>query len=109
MSEVVVVVLSRAKPGRTEEGLAAYAALAATTHGEDGCLAFALHRDPADAERIVLIERWVTREALDAHLRMPHLAEFRRASADLWAEPATILVLDPVASGDPAKGLLSGG
>ena len=109
MSEVVVVVLSRARPGRTEDGLAAYSALAATTHGEEGCLAFALHRDPSDVERIVLIERWASRAALDAHLAMPHLSEFRSASADMWAEPATIMVLDPVASGDPAKGLLSGG
>ena len=109
MSEVVVVVLARAKPGRAEEGLAAYSALAAATHAEDGCIAFALHHEPADPERIVLVERWTTRPALDAHLQMPHLAEFRQASADLWAEPAVIMVLDPVASGDPAKGLLSGG
>lgn len=109
MSEVVVVVLSRAKPGRGDDGLAAYSALAATTHDEDGCLAFALHRDPSDAERIVLIERWASREALDAHLTMPHLAEFRASTGDLWAEPATILVLDAVVSGDPAKGLLAGG
>lgn len=108
MSEVVVVVLSRAKPGRAQEGLAAYAELAAATHAEEGCTAFALHRDPADAERIVLVERWASREALDAHLGTPHIAAFRARHGDLWAEPATILVLDPVPSGDPAKGVLSG-
>jgi len=109
MSEVVVVVLSRAKPGRGEDGLAAFAELAAVTHTEEGCLAFALHRDPADAERVVLVERWTSRQALDEHLTLPHLQAFRRDSADVWAEPATIMVLDPVPSGDPAKGLLSGG
>jgi quinol monooxygenase YgiN len=109
MSEVVVVVLSRAKPGRGEDGLAAFAELAAVTHTEEGCLAFALHRDPADADRVVLVERWTSRQALDEHLTLPHLQAFRRDSADVWAEPATIMVLDPVPSGDPAKGLLSGG
>ncbi len=109
MPEVVVVVLSRTTPGRVEDGLAAFAGLAAETHTEEGCLAFALHRAPDDPDRIVLVERWASRAALDAHLATPHLAAFRRESAEIWAEPATIMVLDPVASGDPAKGLLSGG
>lgn len=109
MSEVVVVVLSRAVPGRVEEGLAAFSKIAAVTHTEEGCLAYALHREPADPDRIVLVERWATREALDAHLESAHLLAFRRDSDDIWAEPATIMVLDPVGSGDPAKGLLRGG
>jgi quinol monooxygenase YgiN len=109
MSEVVVVVLARAKPGCGGQALAAFGELAAVTHTEEGCLLFALHRDPGDAERIVLVERWTSREALDAHLLTPHLLAFRRESADLWAEPTTIMVLDPVASGDPARGLLAGG
>lgn len=109
MSEVVVVVLSRAKPGRTVEGLAAYSDLAAQTHQEEGCITFALHRDPSDAERIVLVERWASREALDAHLTTDHIARFRAESGDIWAEPATILVLDPVPAGDPGKGVLAGG
>jgi quinol monooxygenase YgiN len=109
MPEVVVVVLSRAAPGRVEDGLAAFAELAAVTHTEKGCLAFTLHREPADPDRIVLVERWATREALDAHLETPHLLAFRRGSQDIWAEPAAVLVLDPVSAGDPAKGLLSGG
>jgi len=109
MSEVVVVVLSRAVPGRVEDGLAAFSALAAVTHTEEGCLAYTLHREPADPDRIVLVERWTTREALDEHLATPHLLAFREDSADIWTEPATIMILDPVPSGDPAKGLLSGG
>ncbi len=109
MSEVVVVVLSRTLPGRVEDGLAAFAEVTVPTHAEEGCLAYALHRDPADADRIVLIERWASRAALDEHLATPHLLAFRESSAGVWAEPAVIMVLDPVAAGDPAKGLLSGG
>ena len=109
MSEVVVVVLSRAVPGKVDEGLAAFSEVAVPTHAEEGCLAYALHRDPSDPDRIVLIERWASLEALHEHLEAPHLQAFRRDSADLWAEPAVVMVLDPVAAGDPAKGLLSGG
>lgn len=106
MSEVVVVVLARAVSGRGADALAAFADLAAITHTEEGCRLFALHRDPSDADRVVLVERWTNREALDAHLATPHLRDFRRDTAELWAEPTTIMVLDPVASGDPVKGLV---
>lgn len=106
MSDIVVVVLARAKPGRVDEALAAFADVAAVTHTEEGCLLYALHRDPADADRIVLIENWSSRAALDVHLQTDHLADFRRDSAELWAEPMTVMVLDPVASGDPARGSL---
>jgi quinol monooxygenase YgiN len=109
MSEVVVVVVSQAKPGRGEDALAAFQALAVQTHSEEGCRLFALHRAPADPERIVLVERWASRAALDEHLVAPHLLEFRESGADLWAVPAQIMVLEPAACGDPVKGALAGG
>ena len=48
MSEVVVVVVAQAKPGRGEDALAAFQGLAAQTHAEEGCRLFALHRAPED-------------------------------------------------------------
>jgi quinol monooxygenase YgiN len=109
MSEVMVVVLSRAKPGRGDDAEAAFRALAEVTHDEEGCLLFALHRVPAEPDRLVLIERWTSREALDAHLAAPHLVAFREGSVDLWAHPAEILLVEPAPAGDPAKGRLGGG
>lgn len=109
MSEVVVVVLARAQAGKGPEAFAAFSEVAVPTHGEEGCLAYALHSDPDDSDRIVLVERWTSREALDAHLQTPHLLAFRRDHADIWAEPMVIDVLTPFPAGDPAKGLLSGG
>lgn len=108
MSEVVVVVLFRVVPGRVEDGLAALAEVAVPTHAEEGCIAYAAHRDPADPDSIVLIERWASRAALDEHLATQHLADFRASSQDIWAGPAAIHVLDPVPAGDPVKGVLAG-
>ena len=108
MSEVTVVVTSRAKPGKGAELLDAYGGLAEQTHAEDGCIAFTLHRAHGDADVIALVERWESKEALDAHIATEHLAAFRRETADLFAEPSTIIVAAPVPAGDPAKGLLSG-
>ena len=108
MSEVVVVVTARARPGRGDELLDMFGELATATHAEEGCVLFALHRAHGDRDRIALVERWASRDALDAHLAAPHLAAFRRDSAELFAEPSSITVAEPVPAGDPAKGTLAG-
>jgi quinol monooxygenase YgiN len=108
MSEVTVVVTSRARPGKGAELLDAYGDLATQTHREEGCIAFTLHRSHDDHDVLALVERWAAREALDAHIAAPHLAAFRRDAADLFAEASTIVVAEPVPAGDPAKGLLAG-
>lgn len=108
MSEVVVVVLGRAKPGRGDEAVAAFQKVAVPTHAEEGCITYAVHRVAGDEDRIVLVERWVSREALDEHLQTPHLLAFRADSADVWAEPMEILIVDAVEAADAAKGYLGG-
>jgi quinol monooxygenase YgiN len=108
MSEITVLVSARAKPGRGAELLDMYGELAAATHAEDGCLAFTLHRGLDDHDVIALVERWTSKEALDAHLASSHVTAFRRDAAELSDGPSTITIAQPVPAGDPAKGLLSG-
>ena len=109
MSEVVVVVVAQAKPGRGDDALAAFGEVSAPTHAEEGCVAYALHRALSDPDQIVLVERWASREALDEHLASEHLARFRADGADLWAAPMQIIVTGPAPAGDPVKGALAGG
>jgi quinol monooxygenase YgiN len=54
------------------------------------------------------VERWASKDALDAHLASSHVTAFRRDAAELAAEPSAIVIAQPVPSGDPAKGMLSG-
>ena len=54
------------------------------------------------------MEGWESRAALDEHLTAPHLLEFRRSGADLWAAPSQIMVLEAAPCGDPVKGALAG-
>ena len=74
MSEVVVVGSFKAQPGKEDEGLEAFKALVEPTHAEDGCILYALHQGSDDPARLTFIERWASREALDAHLKTPHVA-----------------------------------
>jgi quinol monooxygenase YgiN len=110
MSEVVVVAIISAAAGKGADAEALITrSLIPPTHAEDGCIAFALHRDFSDPDRLVLVERWTGREALDRHLAADHLAAFRAAVAPLSAAPAQVVVLEPIPAGDPAKGSLATG
>lgn len=108
MSEVVVVAVVTAAEGSGAEVEALIQSLIPPTHAEDGCIAFALHRDLADPHRLVLVERWTSRAALDQHLATAHLAAFRTAVAPLSAAPAQVTVMEAVPAGDPQKGTLAG-
>lgn len=108
MTEVTVVVVARAKPGMGDEAEAAFRTVVEATHREEGCLLFALHRVASDPERFALVERWRSREDLDAHLQTPHLLAFRERAPELWAEPMDLMIVDPVTAGDPALGTLAG-
>lgn len=101
-----MVVVAQARPGRGGDALAAFADVAVPTHAEAGCRTYALHRATSDPDQIVLVERWASQEALDAHLASDHLAAFRAGSADLWAAPMQVVVTTAVPAGDPAKGSL---
>ena len=76
------------------------------THAEAGCLAYALHHDPADARARVLIERWTSQVALDNHFQQPHMTAFGARGEELLDGAPDITVLEPVVAGDPAKGSL---
>ncbi len=103
-----MVVHFRAQPGRAAEAEAAFAEAVPPTHAEDGCALFAVHRVADDPDRFVLVERWASREALDAHLAAPHLAAFRARGAEIWAEPPEITLAEALPLGEAEKGSLAG-
>ncbi len=105
MREVVVVATLTAKKGRRAdvEAIARELAIPAT-HAEEGCIAYALHRDLRNRDRVVFIERWVSADALNAHLQMPHLKEFLVAVGPFCTGPADVSVLEACGYGDPVKG-----
>ncbi|MEQ8835160.1 MAG: putative quinol monooxygenase [Miltoncostaeaceae bacterium] len=108
MSEVVVVAHARAKKGRGAEAAALLMNLVGPTHGEEGCLLYALHQDVADPDHLVFVERWSSREALDAHAGAPHLSLLRDVGPMVLDAPVEVFVLDPLPGGEPHLGTLEG-
>jgi quinol monooxygenase YgiN len=107
MAEVVVVGSFSARPGKEREAEETFRALLEPTHAEDGCILYALHRGVDDPQRLTFIERWASREALDAHLGSPHVKDVLARADDLFGDSAEIVVYEPLPGGEPRKGSLA--
>ncbi|HMM48004.1 MAG TPA: putative quinol monooxygenase [Miltoncostaeaceae bacterium] len=109
MGEVIVVAHARAKEGRGAEAEALLMNLVGPTHGEEGCLLYALHRDVADPDHLVFVERWSSREALERHSKAPHLGLLTDVGPMVLTGPVDVFVLEAVPGGEPHLGTLAGG
>jgi quinol monooxygenase YgiN len=105
-AQVVVAATVQVKPESQDEALAAITTAIEATHGEEGCIAYALHRDNDDPTRFVILEKWATPEALKEHGETPHLKALFGVLGPLLAIPPTIIYTAPLPVGDPAKGIL---
>ncbi|MGY1812365.1 putative quinol monooxygenase [Blastococcus sp. SYSU D00820] len=73
---LVVLSAASAAPGRREELLAAARAVAAATRGDAGCVAYSFAVDVEHPDRVLGVEVWADRAALDAHMEHDHTREF---------------------------------
>ena len=108
MPELVGVVHVRAAEGKVDEVVAAFTACIEQTHQEEGCLAYALHRDAGDPNHLVLVERWRSQEDLDAHMTQPYVADLFAVAGTpgMLAAAPELAFLEPLGLGEPAKGTL---
>jgi quinol monooxygenase YgiN len=107
MSEVVVVGSFTAQPGKEQEAQEAFVALLEPTHAEDGCILYALHRGADDPARLTFIERWASREALEAHLASPHIQDVLAKADDLFGDSGEIVVYEAMPGGEEQKGSIA--
>jgi quinol monooxygenase YgiN len=70
-------------------------------HAEDGCELYSLNEAP---DRLVMVEKWASQQALDAHAKGPNLAALGPKLAGKVTGAPEVVVLQPVPAGDPAKG-----
>lgn len=103
MEPVHVVAVIEAKPGKRAELLAAFKANVPAVHAEDGCLVYEATVDtlgagpiqtPFGADTFVVVEKWASLAALQAHAAAPHMQRYGERVKDLLAD-RTIHVLSP--------------
>ena len=100
---VHVVATIEVTPGKRADLLAEFAKLVPLVRAEDGCIEYGAAVDlptpipvqaPPRPDVVVVIEKWAGLDALQAHLRAPHMADYRQRVAGLVAR-VTLQVLQP--------------
>jgi quinol monooxygenase YgiN len=101
---VIVVATIHPVPEHREEVVSAFTEAIATVHADDeGCELYALHEGK---DRLVMIEKWASAEALRAHGRGPALQELNRlVEGKLIGEP-DVQILRPHPAGTATQGKL---
>ena len=65
----------------------------AATRQEKGCQSYESHTSINDPNLFVVVERWESREDLNAHGKAPHMKVWRELSAPLKASPTVIEII----------------
>ncbi len=84
---VTVVARIRSKPGNEERVREELLKAVAPTHAEADCINYDMHQSADDACLFMFYENWASKEALDEHLKTPHLTALIEVLPELLAEP----------------------
>jgi quinol monooxygenase YgiN len=101
---VTVVATIYPKPEHHAEVIAIFEGIVPIVHAEDvGCELYAMQ---IGADRLVMVEKWTTREDLSAHAANPALAAMRVQLEGKLAQPGDVQRLEPYPAGTVEQGTL---
>lgn len=98
-----VIATVTAIPGKRDALLAAFHEVVPQVRAESGCLEYEVAIDvpteievqePVSDDRITVVEKWQDLAALQAHLSVSHMMEFRRRVLP-WVQSVSLRVLEP--------------
>ena len=104
MAEVIVSTVFRPKPDGKEALIAALREGIPAVHSEDGCIIYAIH--DAEDGTIVMLEKWASRENLDAHAAGPAMKRLDALVAPHLERPVTWTTMTPIPAGSYRQCLL---
>ena len=97
---IYVIATVQLKPGMADAFAGFAAPCIAATRQEAGNISYNLNRREGEADVLVFVEAWESRDHLTAHFATPHMATYREATKDMVAErkieiiePATVELL----------------
>lgn len=96
MEAVSLVVMIEVIPGQRDAQLDLYRKLKPLVDAEPGCLQYTLFSDAADENRFVLLEKWATQSALDAHDVTAHMIAADALSPTFRAGPARVIKMTAI-------------
>ena len=90
---IYVIATSHVKPGSRDAFIKGARDVIAATRKEKGCIAYESHSSIHDPNLFVVVERWESREDLNAHGRAPHMKVWREYSTPLRVGPPVIEII----------------
>ena len=89
---VAVVVEEKINEGQLGEFVEYMREMIATTKQEDGCIAYDLYEAADGSGKVVMIEMWESKEALDRHMESDHFKKFVPGGKAYTAGPPDIQI-----------------
>ncbi|MGW7098827.1 putative quinol monooxygenase [Streptomyces sp. NPDC054838] len=89
-STLVLIADFVAKPGQEERLRDELNAMIVPSVAEEGCLGYQPLTDPNHPERMIILEEWVSSEALEYHFTLPHFQHVAKVLNEILAEPFTL-------------------
>ena len=90
---IYVVATTQLKPEHKDAYVAGALDCISATRKEAGCISYDGHLSVSDPNQFVFVERWESRDALNAHARSDHMKVWRKLSADFKASPTVIEII----------------
>jgi quinol monooxygenase YgiN len=90
---IYVVATTQVKPESREAFIKGHKECIAETRKEKGCLSYEGYTSIHEPNEYVVVERWSTREDLNAHGKAPHMKVWREYSAPLKLSPTVIEII----------------
>ena len=95
---LVIIGTIRLPAERLDEARPAMQRMISGSRAEPGCIDYSYAQDVLDAGLIHVTEVWSDREALDAHFRSPHIADWRASWAALGIGERNLMLYE---AGEP--------
>ena len=104
MAEVVVTAVFHPAPGAKEPLVAALRESIPAVHAEGSCILYAIH--DAEDGTIVMLEKWASRQDLDAHAAGFAVGRLSALVTPHLAGPVTVTTMTAIPAGTERQGLL---
>lgn len=103
MTAFTLIAELRAKPGAAADLASRLLALVEPSRAETGCLEYRLHASQTDPDHFLIVERWISDQALDAHFAEPYLVDFVASQAEVLDGPIMMRFFEALDAAQTAR------
>jgi quinol monooxygenase YgiN len=96
---IIVIARFRPRPDRRGQFVALLSEVQEASRRDDGCLNYGYYSEVVDDDSFIAVEEWRDSEALQAHLRTPHVGRLVESLPGLGEDRPEITIHEVASSG----------